>query len=56
LNGPKDLQVSAKESRAEIERALKQGSNVRVTIKELPGLNHLFQTCKTGVVSEYRQI
>jgi hypothetical protein len=27
-----------------------------VTTKELPGLNHLFQTCKTGAVSEYAEI
>ncbi len=27
-----------------------------MTTKELPGLNHLFQTCKTGSVSEYAQI
>jgi hypothetical protein len=27
-----------------------------VTIKEFPGLNHLFQTCKTGAVSEYGAI
>ena len=26
------------------------------TVKELPGLNHLFQTCKTGAPAEYAQI
>jgi len=56
LNGEKDLQVPPKENLAEIEKALKQGGNIRVTTKELPGLNHLFQTCKTGSVSEYAQI
>lgn len=25
-------------------------------IVELPGLNHLFQTCKTGAIAEYGQI
>ncbi len=53
LNGEKDLQVPPKENLAEIEKALKKGGNMRVTVKELPDLNHLFQTCKTGSVAEY---
>lgn len=56
LNGEKDLQVPPKEDLAEIAKALKKGGNTRVTTKELPGLNHLFQACKTGAVSEYSQI
>ncbi len=56
LNGGKDLQVPPKENLAEIEKALKKGGNTRVTVKELRGLNHLFQTCKTGAVSEYAEI
>ncbi len=56
LNGEKDLQVPPKENLAEIEKALKQGGNSHVTTKELPGLNHLFQTCKTGSVAEYAVI
>ena len=39
-----------------IAAALKEGGNRDVTIKEFPGLNHLFQTCKTGAVSEYGAI
>jgi len=35
---------------------LKKGGNKDVTVHVLPGLNHLFQTCKTGSVSEYGQI
>jgi uncharacterized protein len=27
-----------------------------VTVQELPDINHLFQTCKTGAVSEYGAI
>jgi pimeloyl-ACP methyl ester carboxylesterase len=53
LNGDKDLQVAPKENLAEIEKALKKAGNTRVTIRELPGLNHLFQTTKTGAVGEY---
>ena len=56
VNGEKDLQVPAKTSLAAIEKALKNGGNKRVTIREFPGLNHLFQECKTGLPAEYAQI
>lgn len=56
LNGEKDLQVPPKENLAAIEEALKTAGNKNYKIVELPGLNHLFQTCKTGTVSEYGQI
>jgi len=39
-----------------IDEALKEADNKDVTIRELPDLNHLFQTCKTGAVSEYAAI
>ena len=48
LVGEKDLQVPPKENLSQIESTLKGAGNNRVTVKELPGLNHLFQTCKTG--------
>jgi pimeloyl-ACP methyl ester carboxylesterase len=56
LNGGKDLQVSAKENLSEIERAVKAGGNVDVTVKELPGLNHLFQQAQTGLPGEYEKL
>jgi uncharacterized protein len=56
LNGEKDLQVSAKENLAEIARALQAGGNRNVKTVEFPGLNHLFQPCKTGSPSEYGSI
>jgi pimeloyl-ACP methyl ester carboxylesterase len=56
LNGTKDLQVPCKDNLAAIESALKAGGNTRITIKELPGLNHLFQPCNTGAPSEYASI
>ena len=56
INGEKDLQVPPKEDLAEIEKALKAGGNKDVTVKEMPGLNHLFQTSKTGLPSEYGKI
>jgi hypothetical protein len=56
INGEKDLQVPPKENLSAIEEALKVGGNQNYTIKELPGLNHLFQTAQTGVPSEYAKI
>ncbi len=56
LNGEKDLQVPPKENLKAIEAALKAGGNTNYTIKELPGLNHLFQTAKTGSPMEYMKI
>lgn len=56
VNGAKDLQVPPKENLSRIEKALKEAGNKDVTITEFPGLNHLFQTCKTGSPSEYAQI
>ena len=56
LNGEKDLQVPPRENLEEIAKAIKKGGNTQVTTVQLPGLNHLFQTCKTGSVMEYSQI
>ncbi len=47
LNGESDVQVSAKENLAGIEAALQKGNNKKYTIKYLPGINHMFQTCQT---------
>lgn len=56
INGSKDLQVPSKVNLPAIESALKKGGNTKFTIKELPGLNHLFQECKTGLPAEYSEI
>lgn len=56
VNGSLDLQVPPKENLPRIERALKEGGNKDVTVIEFPGLNHLFQTCKTGSPTEYGEI
>ncbi len=56
LIGEKDLQVDAKVNLKAIETALKKRGNKDVTIRALPNLNHLFQTCKTGAVTEYSAI
>jgi len=56
LNGEKDLQVPPKENLEAIKKALVKGGNKKVTTIELPGLNHLFQECKTGSPTEYANI
>ena len=56
LNGEKDLQVPPKENLEAIKKALAKGGNKKVTTKELPNLNHLFQECKTGSPDEYATI
>ncbi|HQN93772.1 MAG TPA: alpha/beta hydrolase, partial [Prolixibacteraceae bacterium] len=56
LNGEKDLQVPPVENLREIEKALKEGGNSNYTIKQINGLNHLFQECKTGSPEEYSAI
>jgi hypothetical protein len=56
LNGDKDLQVPPEQNLPAIEAALKSSGNDRVTTRVLPGLNHLFQRCKTGAPSEYATI
>ncbi len=56
INGDKDLQVDSKINLPAIENALKKGGNKKYTVKELPGLNHLFQECKTGSPNEYAEI
>ena len=56
INGEKDLQVPPEENLNAIKEALKKGGNKHFTVKELPGLNHLFQTANTGLPSEYARI
>ena len=53
LNGDKDVQVIAPTNLAGIEQALKKSKSKNYTVKALPGLNHLFQTCNQCTVAEY---
>jgi pimeloyl-ACP methyl ester carboxylesterase len=54
LNGSLDLQVPPEQNLPPIRAALAHDPDA--TIVELPGLNHLFQTAKTGSPGEYGQI
>jgi len=56
INGNKDLQVPSKENLEVIESIFKKSENTKVKIKDLEGLNHLFQECETGATSEYATI
>ena len=56
LNGEKDKQVLPSQNLPPIRKALEEAGNKHVEIDELPGLNHLFQTAKTGAISEYSEI
>lgn len=56
INGEKDLQVPSKENLAMIEKAFKEAEKENYKLVELPGLNHLFQTAKTGSPMEYSTI
>ncbi len=53
INGDKDSQVPSTQNLTAIKDALRKGGNKNVTIKELSGMNHLFQECKTGLTDEY---
>ena len=56
INGDKDLQVPSKVNIPAIENALRKGGNKKSTCMVMPGLNHLFQECMTGLPKEYAEI
>jgi len=56
INGEKDLQVPPDEDLNAIEQTLAAARNPDYKVVKLPGLNHLFQTSRTGAPSEYAEI
>ncbi|HKQ58472.1 MAG TPA: alpha/beta fold hydrolase [Candidatus Eisenbacteria bacterium] len=56
INGEKDVQVLPKENLAALQAAFQAGGLKDATVKELPGLNHLFQRCTTCTLMEYPAI
>ncbi len=56
INGELDLQVLPDSNLDGIDKALKAGGNENYMTKELPKLNHLFQTSETGSPSNYGKI
>lgn len=56
LTGEKDIQIPPEQNLPAIKRSLLEGRAKDVTVKELPSLNHLLQTAKSGLVTEYGEI
>ena len=53
LNGSLDRVIMPKENLQAIHQALVKADNSDITIRQIPGLNHIFQTAKTGSPLEY---
>ncbi len=56
LNGEKDVQVDPRLNLPAIHAALEKGGNTNFRTVEFPAMNHLFQSCTTGGLSEYQMI
>ena len=56
LIGTLDTQVTAKQNLPALAAALSQGATEDFAVVALPKLNHLFQTARTGAISEYVSI
>lgn len=56
LYGQKDLQVPAKANLPLLKQALQDAGNKDADVRELPGLNHLFQRAYSGTPAEYAAI
>jgi uncharacterized protein len=56
LNGEKDLQVVPHSNLEGIKQALQKSKSKSFEVHEIPGLNHLFQTCKKCTIQEYGQL
>lgn len=56
LNGSKDLQVLVNQNFSAYEKSMAKYGKTNLSLKEMPGLNHLFQHCQTGSPTEYYTI
>ena len=56
LNGEKDLQVDPDLNLPAIEAALEKSKTTDYEIVRFPNMNHLFQTCESGLMKEYSTI
>lgn len=56
MNGTKDLQVPCDLNLNAIDKYLKQAGNKHYKILKIDGVNHLFQHCDKGILSEYSAI
>jgi len=56
LFGEKDIQVAPSQNKDEMEKALEKSNSKNYKVVVFPGLNHLFQECETGAITEYAKI
>ena len=56
LNGDKDIQVVSESNLAGIKEALAKSKSPKYDVKEMPGLNHLFQKCGNCSLKEYASL
>lgn len=56
INGEKDIQVLATSNLEGISNSLKKSKSRQIDIVTLPGLNHLFQTCRKCTPQEYGKL
>lgn len=56
LNGSKDLQVLASQNLPGYEKLIAEHGKTNLVLREMLGLNHLFQHCETGSPDEYFNI
>jgi pimeloyl-ACP methyl ester carboxylesterase len=56
LNGSRDIQVASKQNLGGLEASLKKSPSPYYEVKEIPGLNHLFQTCRKCTLQEYSEL
>jgi pimeloyl-ACP methyl ester carboxylesterase len=56
LFGERDMQVPARENVEAARRVFAAARTDDVTVEEIPGANHLFQRCDTGMPDEYTSL
>ena len=56
LNDSKDLQAASGLDLMAAEKGLKTGNKCHVTVQQLGSFNHLIQTAKLGLPSDYSQL
>lgn len=56
INGDKDIHVECQSNLQAWKKGLTAAGNPKVTVKTFPGLNHLFQHCKSCTMFEYGQL
>ncbi len=56
MNGDKDMEEVYPDGMDGIEKALKESGRRDFTLKLFPGMNHMFEKCKTGTPLDYPEI